>query len=78
MSKAHILPPAQHLAAEFVVAYIASRRTVEVHHVDCPRYRNRVHDRAHVGALANGAGIAACCKDHEARLIYLGHRVGAW
>lgn len=78
MSKAHIQTPAEYLAAEFVVTYIASRRAVEVHHTDCPRWRNRVHDRAHVAALRNGAGIAPCCKDHEARLRNLGARAGAW
>ena len=79
MSKAHILTPAELLAAEFVVVYRASVRDVRIHHKDCTRWRRTsVHDPAHVGALRGGAGIAPCCVEHEPRLLNLGARVGAW
>lgn len=72
--------PAEMLAGEFVIVY-ATRGAGRVHSSDCQSRRvtrGQHRTEAHRGALRNGATIAPCCKDHEARLINLGGRVGAW
>lgn len=76
MSIAQILTPAEYLAAEFVITYTSKGSAV--HAADCPRAARRTHTAAHVGALRHGAALAKCCTEHEARLLHLGARVGAW
>lgn len=67
---------AECLAGEFVITYTSKGSAV--HAADCPRAARRTRTTAHVGALRHGAAVAKCCTEHEARLLHLGARAGAW